>query len=55
MPGFWAVISKKFFADAKAKARIALVKEKKANELQQSRLASVAPRLETSYATGQLL
>ncbi len=55
MHGFWSILSKKLFPDAKAKARIALAKERKANELQRSRLASVAPRLETSYATGQLL
>ena len=55
MPGFWAVISRKFFEDAKAKARIASAKERKASELQQSRLESIAPRLERSYATGQLL
>lgn len=55
MPGFWAVLSKKFFNDVKVKARIKLAKERKADELQQSRLAAVAPRMERSYATGQLL
>ena len=55
MPGFWAVLSKKFFADAKAKARIALAKERRADKEQRARIVGTDPRfLELAYAERSL-
>jgi hypothetical protein len=55
MPGFWAVISKKLFPDAKAKARIALHKQKKADDEQRARVIGTDRRLmEMAYADARL-